>query len=61
VSEKFQIHGNPTQILTIKTLKNYEYTTVGVIPCQVIQQNGDFSSDPHQNSRNFIRAKISGF
>jgi len=32
-----------------------------VIPCQVIQQNGDFSSDPHQNSRNFVRGKISGF
>jgi len=27
----------------------------------VIQQNGDFSSDPHQNSRNFIQGKISGF
>jgi len=27
----------------------------------VIQQNRDFSSDPHQNSRNFIRGKISGF
>jgi len=24
-----------------------------VIPCLVIQQNGDFSSDPQQNSRNF--------
>ena len=36
-------------------------TSDGVIPCQVIQQNGDFSSDPHQNSRNFIRGKISGF
>ena len=26
-----------------------------------MQQNGDFSSDTHQNSRNFIRSKISGF
>ena len=31
------------------------------IPCQVIQQNWNFSSDPHQNSRNFIKGKISGF
>jgi len=27
----------------------------------MIQQNGDFSSDPHQHSRNFIRGKISCF
>jgi len=27
----------------------------------VIQQNGDFSSDPNQNSQNFVRGKISGF
>jgi len=27
----------------------------------VIQQNWDFSSDPHKNSRNFIGGKTSGF
>ena len=38
-----------------------EQNSSRVIPCQVIQQTGDFSSDPNQNSRNFIRRKISGF
>ena len=31
------------------------------VPCQVIQQNWNFSSDSHQNSRNFIKGKISVF
>jgi len=31
------------------------------VATQVIQQNENFSSGPHQNSRNFIRGKTSGF
>jgi len=43
-------------------LKIWKYWLwVRVIPCQVIHQNGDFSSDSHQNSRNFISVQISGF
>jgi len=46
----------------LKFLKLQTATTnLWVIPCEVIQQNGNFSSDPHHNSRNFIRGKISGF
>ena len=45
-----------------RSVKFLQYTySSRIIPCQVIQQNGDFSSDPHRIPRNFIRGKISGF
>jgi len=50
-------------LISLIFLVGFAYTyvlMVKVIPCQVIQKNGDFSSDPHQNSWNFLRGKISG-
>jgi len=40
-------------LISLIFLVGFAYTyvlMVKVIPCQVIQKNGDFSSDPHQNS-----------
>ena len=55
-------HG-PSPILcdTAIPLCSHWLAVMPVIPCQVIQQNWDFSSNAHQNSRNFVRRMILSF